>query len=42
VSAQQRMMRHPMRISAALSWQLHQRLQDHADLEGRSHSNLVS
>ena len=42
VSAQQRMMRHPVRISATLNWQLHQRLQDRADLEGRSLSNLVS
>jgi hypothetical protein len=42
VSAQQRMMRKPLRISATLNWQLHQRLQDRADLEGRSLSNLIS
>ena len=42
VSAQQRMMRHPQRISATLNWQLHQRFQDRADLEGRSLSNLIA
>lgn len=36
------MMRHPQRVSATLNWQLHQRLQDRADLEGRSLSNLIS
>jgi macrodomain Ter protein organizer (MatP/YcbG family) len=36
------MMRKPQRVSATLNWQLHQRLQDRADLEGRSLSNLVS
>ena len=36
------MRRHPVRISATLNWQLHQRLQDRADLEGRSLSNLIA
>ena len=42
VPASELMRRHPVRISATLNWQLHQRLQDRADLEGRSLSNLVS
>jgi hypothetical protein len=36
------MMRRPQRISASLNWALHQRLQERADLEGRSLSNLVA
>jgi len=33
--------RKPQRVTATLSWQLHQRLQERADYEGRSLSNLV-
>ena len=33
--------RRPQRISATLSWTLHQRLQQRADYEGRSLSNLI-
>ena len=36
------MRRHPQRISATIPWGLHQRLQDQADLDGRSLSNLIS
>ncbi len=42
VSAQQRIMRHPVRISATIPWGLHQRLQDQADIDGRSLSNLIA
>ena len=42
VPASELMRRHPVRISATLNWQLHQRLQDRADLEGRSLSNLIA
>jgi len=30
------------RVTATMSWQLHQRLQKRADEEGRSFSNLIS
>jgi len=33
--------RKPQRLTATVSWQLHQRLQERADYEGRSLSNLV-
>jgi hypothetical protein len=36
------MMRAPKRICATVSWQLAQRLEERADYEGRSVSNLVS
>jgi hypothetical protein len=36
------MRRKPQRISTTVTWQVHQRLQDRADLEGRSLSNLVA
>jgi hypothetical protein len=42
VSASELMRRHPQRISATIPWGLHQRLQDQADLDGRSLSNLIS
>lgn len=32
----------PQRVTATMSWQLHQRLQQRADEEGRSLSNLVT
>ena len=35
------MRRPPVRISATIPWALHQRLQDQADLDGRSLSNLI-
>jgi hypothetical protein len=35
------LLRKPQRVTATLSWQLHQRLQERADYEGRSLSNLV-
>ena len=34
--------RKPTRITFTAHWQLHQRLQQRADLEGRSLSNLIS
>ena len=34
--------RRPQRITATIPWGLLQRLQDRADIEGRSLSNLVS
>jgi hypothetical protein len=34
--------RKPTRITTTLSWHLHQRLQQRADFEGRSLSNLVA
>ena len=34
--------RKPTRISATLPWQLAQRLQSRADVEGRSLSNLIA
>jgi hypothetical protein len=37
-----RMQRTPQRVSITLSWQLHQRLLDRSDLEGRSLSNLAA
>jgi hypothetical protein len=36
------MRRHPQRISTTVNWGLHQRLQDQADRDGRSLSNLVA
>ena len=34
--------RRPVRVTSTLNWALHQRLQERADYEGRSLSNLVS
>lgn len=34
--------RAPVRATATMSWQLHQRLQRRADEEGRSLSNLIA
>jgi hypothetical protein len=34
--------RKPQRICSTISWQVHQRLQERADLEGRSLSGLVA
>ena len=34
--------RRPQRVTATMSWQLHQRLQQRADEEGRSLSNLIT
>ncbi len=34
--------RAPQRITATISWQLRQQIQERADLEGRSLSNLVA
>jgi len=34
--------RKPQRVTATINWQLHQRLQARADLEGRSLSNLIA
>jgi hypothetical protein len=42
VPASELMRRHPVRISATIPWRLHQRLQDQADLDGRSLSNLIA
>jgi hypothetical protein len=42
VSAQARMMRKPQRICATVSWQVAQKLQERADYEGRSLSNLIA
>jgi hypothetical protein len=42
VPAAELMRRTPTRISATLSWHLHQRLQDRADYEGRSLSNVIA
>jgi hypothetical protein len=36
------MMRKPQRVCATINWALHQRLQDRADYEGRSLSNLIA
>jgi hypothetical protein len=36
------MMRHPVRVSTTIPWGLHQRLQDQADIDGRSLSNLIA
>jgi len=41
VPASELMRRHPQRISTTVNWGLHQRLQDQADLDGRSLSNLI-
>jgi hypothetical protein len=38
----ERMMRKPQRVCTTLNWQLHQRPQDRADLEGRSLSGLIA
>ena len=35
------LLRKPIRVTATLNWQLHQRLQERADFEGRSLSNPV-
>jgi hypothetical protein len=42
VPASELLRRSPQRISATLSWALHQRLQDRADYDGRSLSNLIA
>ena len=42
VPASELMRRHPVRISATLNWQLHQRLQAQADEQGRSLSGLIA
>ncbi len=42
VSASDLMRRTPQRVCATLPWQLHQRLLDRADTEGRSLSNLIA
>ena len=42
VPASELLRRHPVRISATIPWGLHQRLQDQADLDGRSLSNLIA
>ena len=42
VPASELMRRHPVRISAAIPWGLHQRLQDQAAIDGRSLSNLIA
>jgi hypothetical protein len=34
--------RRPQRVTFSTNWQLHQRLQQRADQEGRSLSNLIS
>jgi hypothetical protein len=34
--------RKPRRVTVTISWQTYQRLQERADLEGRSFSNLAS
>lgn len=34
--------RNPQRITVTISWQLHQRLMDRSDTEGRSLSNLAA
>lgn len=38
----QMLQRRPQRVTATMSWQLHQRLQQRADEEGRSLSNLIT
>jgi hypothetical protein len=42
VSASELMRRSPQRVTATLSWHLHQRLVDRATYEGRSISNLMA
>jgi hypothetical protein len=42
VSAQERLMRKPQRLCTTVSWQVAQRLQEWADYEGRSLSNLIA
>ena len=42
VAASELMRRHPVRISTTVNWGLHHRLQDQADRDGRSLSNLVA
>jgi hypothetical protein len=42
VRASDVMRRTPQRVCATLPWHLHQRLQDRADHEGRSLSNLIA
>ncbi len=41
MSAQQRRLPHPVRISVTIPWGLDLRLQIQADLDGRSLSNLI-
>lgn len=36
------MRRRPLRVTTTINWQLHQRLQQRADEEGRSLSNLIA
>ena len=38
----QMLQRRPQRVTATMSWQLHQRLQQRADEEGRSLSGLIA
>ena len=42
LSAADLLRRRPTRVTTTLSWDLHQRLQARADLEGRSLSNLTA
>jgi len=42
VSASERMMRKPQRLCSTVSWQTALRLQERADYEGRSLSNLMA
>lgn len=42
VSPAELLRRKPQRVTATMSWHLHQRLQERADYEGRSLSNLVA
>jgi len=42
VSASERMMRKPQRLCTTVSWQTAQLLQERADYEGRSVSNLIA
>ena len=42
VRASDVMRRTPQRVCPTLPWHLHQRLQDRADHEGRSLSNLIA
>lgn len=42
VPASERMMRKPQRLCTTVSWQTAQRLQERADYEGRSLSNLIA
>jgi hypothetical protein len=42
VAASELMRRKPQRLTASLPWSLYRRLQERADLDGRSLSNLVA